>query len=264
MSNKSLPLPHEIIRKLHPITQGDWYWDFTTDKLTPKFPPHPSPTIWRYGPELEFSCTLWKEIMFERVLEKKAVPSHCHGCYKVIAKPRTLAELVAIEAFQQTTIGFGRSKCGLEMRTYTPRLYGAYWYCDGLDDGYIMLSRVRSIFHNIPAILKRGCTEYEMEVGPSDKWKITPEQLKLEALTTLHVDFDPYDKPDVVQSPPFVEDLHWTWIKWAYQNGDTTYLQFTNGKPLFPEYVSYEPPAAVRKGQEQLPLDFDGKEGVTK
>lgn len=234
------------------------------DKITPKHPPHPVPNIWRYGAELEFSCTLWKEILFEIVFEQKAVPSHCHGCYKVVARPKTLSELVQIESLQQGKEGFGVSKCGIEMRASVPHLYGAYWYCDGLEDGYNMLSRVREALPTIPSILKRGCTEYERACGPSDKWSIIPGQLELEALTSKHVDFDPYDIPPTLQSPPFVEDLHWTWIKWAYQNGDQTYLEFTHGKPLFPDYVTYEPPTTIREGQEQLSLNFDGEEGVGK
>jgi len=245
---------------MQPLMNHGWHWVLETGKLQPTDPLHANPSLWRFGPQLEFSCTLWKEIMFELVFDKAAVPSHCHGCYKVISKPRTLAELIKIETVQQNMKGFGRSKCGIEARDYTPRLYGAYWYCDGLEAGYEMLAKVRAVFPNIPTILKRGCTEYEMHCGPSDKWEITDDQLELEALTLAHVDLDPYNIPGEIQPEPFVNDTHWLWIKWAFSHGDTTYLQFTNGVPLHPDYVSYEPPAAVSKGEEQQPLDFDGKD----
>ncbi|KPK37048.1 MAG: hypothetical protein AMJ69_12720, partial [Gammaproteobacteria bacterium SG8_47] len=89
---------------------------------------------------------------------------------------------------------------------------------------------------DVPVILKRACTEFEHEVGPSDKWEVTDEQRHIEALVDRWVVQDPMvqDQPDYL-----INRVHRRWVEFAYAAGDGTYAHFTNGEPIYPAYVTY-------------------------
>ncbi|MBS1157637.1 MAG: hypothetical protein H6R15_56 [Proteobacteria bacterium] len=84
--------------------------------------------------------------------------------------------------------------------------------------------------------IKRGCTEYEVYCGPSDRWTFQAGQEELEA--QLQQRFRSLaDKKK--EGDEF--SLLMKWIEIAYAIGDDTYLEFTRGRRLFPETVSYSP-----------------------
>ena len=94
---------------------------------------------------------------------------------------------------------------------------------------------------DIEVILKRGCTEFEIKYGDSDKWDKVPEQDKYEQkFEELFV--QDCQTPDVI--PDYiVASIKRKWLHFAAQAKppDLTYKKFTGGKPLVQEcnYVTY-------------------------
>ncbi len=181
---------------------------------------------------------LFNEVSMKMAPEFRFVPSPCHNCYKVVARPANLEQLMDVLEMQR--VMNWPSKCGIETRNYVCGLYGAYWYNTGRDEGLETYKRVKSVidkkYPDMPLVLKRACTEFEMNCGPSDTWKITDKQKHIEDLCRR------YFSPDnIKRSQPDIS--HWhvirQWIEFAYEHGDKTYLKYTDGKPLFPEYVTY-------------------------
>jgi hypothetical protein len=147
-------------------------------------------------------------------------------------------------------------KCGTEgLRINTDKLYGAYWYNSSIEQG---LARYKLITEaiaargiNAPTILKRGCTEYEQEVFPSNEWTQTEEQAELQALCDMYFDTDPVITR---QSALTKDSIKARWIHEAFQWGDKTYLELTGGEPLFRELVTYhDKPAEWLKEHVRLP-----------
>jgi len=126
------------------------------------------------------------------------VPPKCLECWKVVVGPRTLKELFQLLEVQRS---MGRpSKCGIELRYYTPRLYGGYFYNNSLDEGRECYEAVRKavdehISPEVGVILKRACTEYEMIKGPSVAWTMTRREHELDDL--LDEVIDTYSPNDV-------------------------------------------------------------------
>lgn len=238
---------HDIIEHLRPL------WERAGFKLREsdgKFIGNPQAAVegpWHYVKHRwEYDCFTWHHVIFDYLskpglLGKPFVPSDCHQCFKVVVRPQTLKQLFALEKLQ---IAMERPcKCGIEVRDTVHGLYGGYFYCKGLEEGLARYKEVRKAIDEnqylgweVPVILKRGCTEYELACGPSDKWEVTPEQLKLESLVKQYLAID-----DVVRIQPehVVMHVHRKWIEYAYARGDSTYAEFTNGKPLYPSVVTY-------------------------
>ena len=147
-------------------------------------------------------------------------------------------------------------------------LYGAYWYCKGLEEGRKRYEHVKEwaeeqyhefnedpkasypVTWNGPdewalpdspmkVLLKKGCTEFERTVGPSDKWHEQTKTLEHQILMQLIEDNIVWH-PLTVDQPPIVHHQTITmWIEWAYGHGDITYKEFTGGNDLYPGYVTY-------------------------
>ena len=191
------------------------------------------------------NCQLWSKVMFSVIFKnapvsltkgKTWVPTGCQGCYKVVARPKTIKQLFATVELQKR-LGL-HAKCGLEHRAHVFGLYGAYWYNRGLEQGKECYKIVRKAIDedsllgpDVDVILKRGCTEMEMAVGPSDKYEITQEQLMLENLVYECFNMDVVNRK---QSPMAVDYVHARWIEYAYQWGDETVFEFLD--PNFPIY----------------------------
>jgi len=182
-------------------------------------------------------CNLDHNIIFNNF---EFIPKRCHECWKVVVSPRTLSELMQLETVERE-LGLP-SKCGIEIRSYTPRLYGGYFYCDSLEHGRSTYKTVReavsdAISPDISVILKRGCTEYELIVGPSPYWVITPEHEELERRIEQRVELPVQlgvNQPDYV-----IDHVKKRWVEWAYAAGDETYKEFTGGEAIYPDTVKY-------------------------
>lgn len=171
------------------------------------------------------------------------VHSYCRECYKVVVRPRNLIELFDLYELQRRLDV--PCKCGIERRESVFGLYGGYFYNRGKQQGLERLAEVRQLVDEklspeTPVFLKRYCTEYEigpLSLGPSDKMPdITKEQDEWEKeIMSLF----PSVGVSTPQSDTQIAYVMRTWIHWAYQNGDETYKEFTDGNPLFDKYVTY-------------------------
>jgi hypothetical protein len=193
-------------------------------------------------------CVLWFQIIFNGFSlplpkEERFVPLGCQDCYKVVVRPKTLKGLFSLLAMQKK---LNRpSKCGIETRPSVCGLYGGYFYNRGLEEGLERYKEVRGAVNDTDnlgpdtvVMLKRGCTEMEHATKPSNEWTITDKQLHIESLVLRKFVIDPQSR---MQTESIQLHAHKQWIEWAYQMGDMTYLEYTDGKPLpqYPEYVTY-------------------------
>jgi len=155
-------------------------------------------------------------------------------------KPRTLKELFLLLQLQK--IMDVPSKCGIELRNYTPRHYGGYFYTDSIEEGQVRYKEVREavndqISPDVGVLLKRGCTEFEMVKGNAGFWTITEADLEIDKLIE-----DRFTNNTCLsgKQPDFVEALiKKEWIKFAFSNGDMTYKEFNGGVDMFPQYQHF-------------------------
>ena len=189
------------------------------------------------GPPL--GCVFLMNFVFRNAYGRSAVPHGCRECYKVKVVPRTLRELVA--AWQIAKRIECRSKWGIDLyNPHSQNIYAGYFYTTGLDAARVLFKVVRQALNADPKLgpditmtIKRGCSEYEEAVGPSDRYEFTPEMAELEAY--LKSRFRERGHPEKLNAPLA------QWIDIAFRMGDDTYLDFTGGKRLRPKTVTYEP-----------------------
>ena len=195
----------------------------------------------------QVNCWFWKQIIFDHIVCKQLsegnrfVPMGCQDCYKVVARPKTVRQLFALEALQERLKH--PSKCGIEIRPEVFGNYGGYFYNRGLPAGVECYKKVRQAVDEDPelgseilVLLKRGCTEMEMGVGPSDKWHISPEQETFETrLSQLFVT----DVQVIKQSDHAKDAVRHKWLLRAWDIGDETAKEYNDDLPFFPPYVTY-------------------------
>ena len=180
-------------------------------------------------------CTFKHHILFDIIFEQGMVPSKCFDCWKVVASPRTYEELMALYHFQRKC---GKpSKCGIEGdREMSSRLYAGYFYNDSYFEGIECWHSVSKAL-DMPVILKRGCTEFEMACGPSDRWAVQPGQLEIEQEADRLFVRD--GKKMFMQKPYERAEILKEWVRCAHRWGDMTYLK-TNER-IMPSVVTYNP-----------------------
>lgn len=242
---------HDVLEWLKPLWDGGGWVLNKEGKLEINRSQVAIETPWvHHGHTGWAHCLLWSRIMFQAVSlrmseffadGKPFVPSGCQNCYKVVVRPKTLVQLFALDELE---ISLGRpSKCGIEVRDSVHGLYGGYFYNQGLEAGKECYAVIRKAVDNdvslgpqVPVILKRGCTEMEHTVGPSDKWEVTEEQKVVEDLINEWV----ISEKDLSEQPePIVWRVKRKWIESAFAHGDSTYSKFTGGKPVTPGYITY-------------------------
>jgi len=182
-------------------------------------------------------CGIDHTIKFEKF---GYIPPRCMQCWKVVVMPRTIVELVKLEELER--IMNRPSKCGIEVRNYTPRHYGGYFYNDSLEEGRECYTAVREavsdmISPDVNVILKRACTEFEMKFGNSGFWGVTPEVQELDDIIETR-----FENPAILSSkqPDYVKAwVRKEWQKYAFANGDETYLEINGGVPMFEDYQKY-------------------------
>lgn len=217
---------------------------------------------WAYiKPGQNQNCHFWHHVLFTCLHKQRKVPIPCQQCWKVVLMPRDIEELFASFILIKK---LGRpGKCGIEGdRVNTDRFYGAYFYNNSLDEGLechalvqkelekretfeatVLGAPVKVRFDNnelntLPkVILKRGCTEFEQNVGPSDQWSWDEAQAEIEQIAT---DMFVQDVVKMNQNEPQLARLAYMWIHKAFQWNDKKYLMFTNGNRLFPPPVTYD------------------------
>jgi hypothetical protein len=161
-----------------------------------------------------YQCSWEMDVLFEVAYRMEAVPLRCHRCYKVLLAPNGLDDVLRIEAWQQA--GDHPCKVGMEIRPTVSRAWGAYWYTNSITEGRTRYHEVKTwaeenLKNEWSILLKRGCTEYEQALGPSDKWEIRPDQQEIEDAIDAAVDRGP-----IVAGQPqtVVDNIHAQWRLW--------------------------------------------------
>lgn len=200
-------------------------------------------------------CDWWRTIvdMFN------FIPSGCRCCWKVVVRPRTLAELMQLWEMQKAMVKEDPTcfcKCGIEKRSYVFGNYGGYFYNRSKEEGLKRKKMVREwvdkwISPDVSVTLKRGCTEIEMKFGPSDgeAYEESEESKWWEAQIKEGCKMVPwkYKQPPAMQYKVIRE-----WIKYAWSIGDPTVFSFTEGKPLVPPAITYDD-----DGNPELPKEVE-------
>ncbi|CAK0752119.1 hypothetical protein CCP3SC1_2030004 [Gammaproteobacteria bacterium] len=125
---------------------------------------------------------------------------------------------------------------------YSQNLYGAFFYCEGLDQAREIYQQLRTAVDSHPVLgaevsirIKRGCSPFEVHCGPSNCWTFQEGLVELEEYLLPKFLLPEQKKED----NDFAILMHW--IEIAYAIGDNTYLEFTRGRRVYPETVSYNP-----------------------
>ena len=221
------------------VAQG-FIWDAEDNRLRQKgFLGLMNNTPWCHAKSTATKhCSLDHNIIFNNW---RIIHPRCLECWKVVVAPRNFHELMLLYDLQKK-LDYD-SKCGIELRDYTPRHYGGYFYNLSLDEGREKYKIVRDAVSEFispecgaSTILKRGCTEYEMVKGPSLYWNVTKQQEKLLEIIESFVDVR---RGFGEQSGMLQRNIKMKWIIWAHSHGDFSYLDYNGGKKLFPGYVAY-------------------------
>jgi hypothetical protein len=198
---------------------------------------------------LKRDCEFLNHFLFERVYAEAAVPFGCRTCYKIRISTRSLRALMATKAIAESTEY--TTKSGPEVdNPYNQGLYTTCLYFDGLDEARTAFDHLRPRLDQHPDLgpgvgmmIKRGCSNYERALGPSDRYEIDPRLEAVEAaLAERYIDSHPRPSlPKETVKALRMLDL----VGIAFRIGDETYSDFTGGKPLYPAAVNYAKPATA-------------------
>ena len=242
---------NDLIRRLQPLFQTGWYVRPEDGKVVTQQTGTLTKIPWIFVKYLDDAhCKYYHDVCHKCF---GFVHSRCLNCYKVVFKPRTVEQLFEVYSVMRLKLKNIPSKCGIEERVYVHGNYGCYWYGHGLEGG---LENYRRIFDTLEKyellqplleerdskgrttrlILKRACTEFEMEFGDSQKWYQTPKAKKWEDWLEKIV-----IKPDAgLPQPDYVQHrVKLDWLKHAYSIGDETALKFNDGEMFYPNYTIY-------------------------
>lgn len=233
---------------------------FCIDPLTKKISPIRAGLDWQrtwifVNPDHKRKCDILQSIF----LYAKFIPSKCLDCWKVVVKMPTVAHLLKMWSWQkQFSKGFEYEdrfcKCGIEERRHVTYPYGAYFYCDSKDQALQrfdeVLAGMQEIFGakhvktfsgahhkgHVEVIMKRYCTEFEIKLGPSDKYERTANHDLFEEKIINAFDMT---KPNITQPDYVIEHVLREWLEFAYDRGDMTCLEFNNGEAFYSPVVTY-------------------------
>jgi len=197
--------------------------------------------------EKERNCSRWFAVYFDLY---QIIPKGCRNCWKVGFHPRTLEDVFKVLEIQEK-MGIS-SKSGLEKRGRTGAKggYSSFWYpslSDGVKGGREVFKRVKEVLENDLGYsdgltLKRGCTEMEHFslnfFGSSADWDKRASAFDLTEKLLDSV----FDIPEIaaVNIPKILEVyIKRSWIEWAFEHGDKTYLKYTGGRKLVPSLFDY-------------------------
>jgi len=203
-----------------------FYWDVEDRKvhITRENITRDGPWLWPFRSGMRH-CMLYQRVMFKYL---DILPYPCLGCWKVLVTIPTIELLYEMYKFMLNW-KYEECKLGIETRYYVKRDYGAYFYHRTKQEGLKCLKEFReseiATSGNLLAKLKRGCTEFEIKFGPSDKWDdiITSDEMKLQ---------------DMVMS--FLNITKTTHVQEVYQRQMTSKLWQTFAAEVTTESITYE------------------------
>lgn len=228
----------DIVDVLTPLLNDGWYIDMNTGKVTcstgikwdvPWIYPNPDPNM-----HCIFNFNLFEVARF--------VPRYCRNCFKVVVRPRTVAQLIRLKELMETKFVENGlyCKCGIEERNYVHGNYGGYIYNRGITKGKDAFKTIGELLgnddklYNVDFILKRGCTEMELKLGPTKKYVVPSWAGEMEDKIMEVVEL-PKKNP---ATPKFLADhVIRKWLEFAWDRGDKTCLEFSDGIPIFPNQI---------------------------
>lgn len=187
-------------------------------------------------------CQFYLGVVFRHLYDKAQVPAGCATCFKVKAVPRSVRELMALrEVAKRLPYTY---KVGIDESPYASGVYAGYFYIHGLDAARAAHAQIRDAVNEHPQMgadvdvfIKRGCTDYEVHCGPSDRFTIDPALASVERALLARIEIPP-------RVPPSKIEMMRTFARWidvAFRIGDDSYLDFTGGRRLYPAVVRYDP-----------------------
>jgi hypothetical protein len=226
------------------IEAGNFVIDADTSKIRPRFEKlEDYRTPWFHVKhEPQSQCGLWHKVIFDNF---KFIAKGCYDCWKVVIRPWRFEDIYKTLRMQ---IELDRpSKCGAEVRKSVFGPWGAYWYNRSMEAGQEcyeticreVKNRKINLLYNkdgeiIKPLLKRGCTEFEMELGPSDKWEYTEQNERMENFISQIVDVR-----SVYQTRMTKVYVLREWAEQAYSLGDPTVLFMNDGEMFYKPYITY-------------------------
>lgn len=203
----------------------------------------PYESVWHHVSSDEgHDCAYWHNVIKINGLGKgeSFIPIACMNCWKIVVRPKNIKQLFILLALQQEMNV--RSKCGIETRGTVHGLYGGYFYTNSLEEGLERYRQVREkvdewLGEDVTVLLKRGCTEYELAHGDSSLWKPYDGQEEVEKWIKENLDY--VSISPLHQDPEAFGLIHAKWVKYAYANGDSAYIELTGDVPLYKAYRTY-------------------------
>lgn len=220
----------DVVDVLKPLLNSGWYIDINTSKVMCS-PGMKWDVPWIYAnPDPNMHC-VFNTNLFEMA---RMVPRYCRDCFKVVIRPKTVAQLIRLYELMATEfVKLGLyCKCGVEERNYVHGNYGGYCYNRGLKQGKESYRRIRKMVDNeLDVILKRGCTEMELRLGSTKQYVVPDWADELEDKVMKVMELPKKNPP----TPKFLADhVIRKWLVFAWDRGDKTCLEFSDGTPIFP------------------------------
>ena len=232
----------DVVALLAPITRHGFGWtkNGVLESVSPRLY-EAFDTPWCHARHLpNKNCGLDHQILFNTW---GIVHPRCMSCWKTCMGLKNFDELMTWRKVQLNEMDFA-AKCGIELRDYTPRHYGAYHYANSIEEGREIYTQVLHLAKKYLSeetvatiILKRACTEYELHKGPSATWHLT----ELDERIIKAVDcFVNYPITTTGQNKELAHPhVMMRWLCWAHANKDMSYLPYNNNTPLFPSLMTY-------------------------
>ena len=186
------------------------------------------------------SCQFLLKIVHDIIYDKSQVPQSCQKCYKVKVEVENVYALKQLYELSQEIPWI--SKFGTEIdNPYSQSIYSGFFYVDGLKqahEAYHLLNEIISQHDDLmdcsKVTIKRGCTSYEVKLGPSDSWSFDSSLDEVEDV--LYSLYKPARRENTNKMATLLK-----WISTAFQMGDESYLKLTKDRRLYPKMVDYSP-----------------------
>lgn len=184
----------------------------------------------------ERKCLVWHNVYFGIY---GVVPTPClKHCWKVVItrmwnddgeeSQLDFSAVMKIAEFQENFEW--PSKVGMDRRAWTPNLWGAYWYCDTLEQAREIRKVLETdLSSDFIVEIKRGCTEMELMLGDSGEWDVCDPRCEGQKQLEISLDAFIYNEIGPLEQPVMVKrDVILRMMYWAHKHGDMTYLMHMN------------------------------------
>ena len=149
-----------------------------------------------------------------------------------MAYPQTCKEM--FDLYERMTDWDVYGKIGIDLRDYIPNKtsnYAAFFYATGREKGDELFAFIKSKLNgSIPIILKRSCTEMELDEKKTGLEEDKEWERRLDNILDIPPDFE--DTADWVKNKTKVY-----WLKYARRIGDQSYKEVHS---LPDDYMSYQ------------------------